>query len=185
MKPAPNFTAWPDAVSGEWKLELLRWLREQTGIEVLIETGTCEGVTPYRLRDEFKLIYTIELHDGLYQRSCDLLRPYDHIRCYHGSSRTILRNILKPGTDARILFWLDAHSSGPHTANDGDPLTDELLAITELCANALVVIDDMRSVNELRGQVHEVDLTGWHIEYRTGEIVLHQEGRYSIPEFEK
>ena len=48
MKDAPNFKQWPDSVDGLWKIELLRWLRYETGVDILVETGTCEGVDVYK-----------------------------------------------------------------------------------------------------------------------------------------
>ena len=186
MKGAPNFIKWPDSVDGMWKINLLRWLGREMKIDTLVETGTCEGVTPFNLKDDFKSIYTIELHDGLFSGAERWLAPYNHIKCFHGSSRTMLRSIIGANQlmFEPVLFWLDAHSSGPHTADDGDPLSDELRVITALCPNALIVIDDMRGLDEFTGQVSSVDLTGWHVEYRTGEIVLHREGRYAVPAFE-
>lgn len=185
MRGAPNFTKWPDSVDGQWKIELLRWLRQTTGIDVLVETGTCEGVTPFNLKHDFREIHTIELHDGLYESASRWLAPYAHIHCNHGSSRTMLASMLRddvpPGP---ILCWLDAHSSGPHTANDGDPLSDELRVIIALRPDALIVIDDAMGLDQFIGQVSSVNLDGWHVEYRTGEIVLYQEGRYNIPPFE-
>jgi len=189
MRGAPNFRAWPDAVDGRWKWEFLRWLGSITGIKTLVETGTCEGVTPFNLKGDFDRIYTIELHDGLFEGAQRWLAPYKHVRCYHGSSRTILERVIDDAIvdngvgSCPILFWLDAHSSGPHTANDGDPLSDELRTITKYAENGLIVIDDMMGLDQFRGQVSSVDLIDWHVEYRTGEIVLHREGRYAIPPF--
>ena len=51
FKGAPNFKQWPDSVDGVWKIEFLRWLGKITGIQTLIETGTCQGVTPWNLQN--------------------------------------------------------------------------------------------------------------------------------------
>jgi hypothetical protein len=185
MKAAPHFVKWPDPVHGMWKIDLLDWLGKITGLKTLIETGTCEGVTPFFLRNDFEAIHTLELHDGLFQTSVERLRLYPHIHCYHGSSRTMLEPLLENTVPAGpLLFWLDAHSSGPHTANDGNPLPDELRVITKLRPESVIVIDDMMGLNEFLGQVGDVDLSDWQIEYRTGEIVMHKKGLYNIPAFE-
>jgi hypothetical protein len=180
MKPAPNFKQWPDAVDGRWKINFLRWLQSQTGIQVLLETGTCEGITPANLHDCFREIHTIELHPGLYENARNRLKDFSNVKQYFGSSRNLLIPILKKLGEQPILFWLDAHSSGPHTADDGDVLPYEIETITWLCPDALIVIDDMKDAT-----LHqELDPPGWHREFRTGEIVMFKQGRYTIPPFE-
>ena len=184
MKPAPNFKQWPDAVDGIWKIELLRWLGQQTKIDILFETGTCHGVTPRMLNQDFAEIYTIELMPSLFESAKEQLAPFPNVKMYHGSSRTMLSGILQTVPQRPILFWLDAHSSGPHTADDGDPLADELLVIMRERPDSLIVIDDMRDA-ELKHVVEMgVDFSGWHKEYRTGEVILYRDGQYQIPEFE-
>lgn len=184
MKGAPGFSKWPDAVDGMWKISLLRWLGREMKIETLIETGTCEGVTPFNLKDDFKEIHTIELHNGLYEGARRWLAPYKHVYCYHGSSRMMLRHILSDLHPQPILFWLDAHSSGPHTADDGNPLPDEVRVITALCPEALIVIDDQMGYDQFVGQMTDVDISGWTAEFRTGEILIYRPERYTIPPFE-
>jgi hypothetical protein len=89
--------------------------------------------------------------------------------------------MLDDANTSSILFWLDAHCSGPHTAGDGDPLEDELNVIMPRCSESLIVIDDMQNA-ELKHL--NVDFTGWHREYRTGEVIMYRDGVYKIPEFE-
>lgn len=189
---APNFTAWPDPVDGRWKIRFLEWLQEVTKIEMLLETGTCHGVTPQCLSEKFKNIYTIELHDELFQISKERLSQLPNVHLYHGSSRTMLDTILTNDVPAgRILFWLDAHNSGPHTANDGDPLPDELEAATRLRPDALIVVDDQMDIMHFYDQIFQgrpelfETFKDYNIEFRTGEIMLHRKGVYNIPEFVK
>lgn len=186
MRGAPNFHQWPDPVDGMWKINLLRWLGQEMKIDILVETGSCEGVTPFNLKSDFRAIYTIELHDGLYEGARKWLEPYKNVRCYHGSSRTLLESILlNDAPEGPVIFWLDAHSSGPHTADDGNPLPDEVGIITRLRPDAIIVVDDMMNLDSFLGQMSDVDLAGWQVEYRTGEIVMHRIGRYKIPPFER
>jgi hypothetical protein len=185
MRGAPNFKEWPDPVSGEWKLDLLRWLQKETHIDAMIETGTCEGITPWRLQDCFRKILTVELHAGLFESASKRLGEIPNVRQYFGSSRTMLAQMIKDAQSERILFWLDAHSSGPHTADDGDVLPFELETITKLCPCALIVIDDMMGLEQFLGQVSTVNLSGWHVEYRTGEILVYRPENYTIPAFEE
>jgi hypothetical protein len=184
MKGAPDWKVNTDSVNGSWKINLLEWLGKVTGIRTLVETGTCHGSTPFHLAGHFALIHTIELHDELFEISQRRLAKFKHIHCWHGSSRTMLPAIFQYVPDGPVLFWLDAHNSGPHTADDGDPLTDELAVITAAFPDALIVIDDMPDETLYNVPERNAVLEGWHREYRTGEVIIYKEGRYNIPPFE-
>jgi hypothetical protein len=181
MKGSPS---WPEEIPGEWKIEFLRWLGNVTGVKTLIETGTCEGVTPYRLRNDFDLILTIELHAGLFESASKRLDRLKNVRQYFGSSRNRLGEMIDDAKTDRILFWLDAHGSGPHTADEGDPLPFELATIMQKCPRALIVVDDLKSDTMQHVIDAGVSLDGWHREYRTGEVIMFKENEYIIPSFE-
>lgn len=185
MKGAPDFVKWPDAVSGVWKFELLKWLGQTFNIKTLIESGTCEASTPLALERFFDNIYTVELHPAMYQLSVERTAKFPHIHCYFGDSRQLLPVLVGRAATSPILFWLDAHPSDPEkSANAGNPLPEEIGHILRLCPDALVVVDDMMGIDQFIGLTAPTDLTGWKIEYRTGEIIMHQEGRYQVPAFE-
>ncbi len=183
MNGAPGWRRTNDSVNGEWKIQLLRWLGETCGLRTLIETGTCEGSTPAALHKNFDKIYTIELHDGLYEVSRKRLQDLDNVFVYHGSSPEILTKLLPTLPPGPLLFWLDAHTSGPHTACEGDVLHEEIMVITKLRPESLVVIDDMPSAELLQIVARGVSLEGWIREYRTGEVIMHR-GGFTIPPFE-
>jgi hypothetical protein len=182
MKGSPSY---PENIPSQWKVELLRWLGKTTGIKTLIETGTCHGFTCWSLHDDFDKILTIELHNGLYEQARKRLSEFPNVRQYHGSSRNLLSDMIKTvGEKTPILFWLDAHGSGPNTADDGDPLSDEVKTIQLFAFKPLMVIDDLKDA-ELKHVIEAgVNLDGWHREYRTGEVVMHHIGHYNIPPFE-
>jgi hypothetical protein len=188
LKGAPNFKVWPDAVDGKWKQQFLMWLAMETGIDILVETGTCEGATPLALHNFFEEIHTVELHPELFHIAYKWIGGFPNVFMYPGDSAKILPQIIKQFPNQPLLFWLDAHSSGPHTAQD-NPLSRELKVITNLCPNALIVIDDQMNGEFVDGEGRstidpDVDLTGWHHEYRTGEVLMYKEGRYNIPPFD-
>jgi len=189
MRGAPGFRKWPDPVDGMWKIEMLHWLRYETGVDVLVETGTCEGVTPFNLHRDFRQIFTVELHEGLYLNAKERLSGIENVHQFLGSSRKMLEAILVTHVQRQVpaMFWLDAHSSGPHTADDGNPLADELKVIMRLRPDALIVIDDMKDARfSLRHLIRAgVYLRGWRREFRTGEVIIHREGAYEIPPFEE
>jgi hypothetical protein len=178
LKGAPDFVAWPDPVSGVWKQSLLIWLGQVCDIDILVETGTCEGATPLAVHHYFEEIHTIELHPGLLEIAKSWIGHFPNVFMYAGSSVTWLPYIINGRLKGLpMLFWLDAHSSGPHTAQD-EPLPLELAIITRTCPDALIVIDDQKD-DTVPGE-----FPGWHREFRTGEIIMYKEGRYTIPPFD-
>jgi len=184
MKGAPNWKSNKDSVDGMWKIQLLIWLGQTFHIRHLIETGTCHGTTPAVSWTFFDTVNTIELHDGLFAAARERLKDIKSIRVHHGSSPIVLPGVIESVPREPILFWLDAHASGPQTADDGDPLGKELAIVMRMCPDALIVIDDMADEHLRHLTERGLDLTGWHREYRTGEIIMYQEGRYRVPPFE-
>jgi hypothetical protein len=180
MRRAPNWNTPEDPVDGVWKEDLLRYLGELFEIPVLVETGTCEGSTILAVHASFKEIYSVELSPYYYNKSVKRLAGIDNITLYQGNSVKVLPEILQKVANKKILFWLDAHSSGGLTANEGDPLSSELKLIMSSKPDSLIVIDDMPGSELLH---LGIDFTGWHKEYRTGEVIMHK-GGYDIPPFE-
>jgi hypothetical protein len=181
MRKAPNYVL-GEAVDGIWKRELLSYLGKEFNLKTLIETGTCDGGTLIGILDDFEYIHTIELSDYYYNISKRIFANYPHIKLYKGNSSVVLRDVLQNTPNVPTLFWLDAHPSGGLTANDGDPLPDEIKAVMELRPNSLVVIDDQQDDLLQNVIASGVDLAGWTKEFRTGVVFLHN-GSYNIPEF--
>lgn len=181
MRSAPNWSQPGDPVDGVWKEDLLRYLGALFGITVLVETGTCEGSTIAKLHSNFEQIHSIELSSYYFRKAVERLSDKKNIYLYHGNSTTLLSGLLISIVNSPTLFWLDAHSSGGLTANEGDPLAEELKIIMEKRPDALIVIDDMKDAELTHTGI---DFTGWHKEYRTGEVIMHK-GGYIIPPFEE
>ena len=85
--------------------------------DVFIETGTYlgQGVRA-ALTAGFTKIYTIELYEPNYRAAVIKFQHNLNIRCLYGDSRNILESILLLHKDEAPLLWLDAHGSGPGTA---------------------------------------------------------------------
>lgn len=181
MKNAPNWIMPGDSVDGIWKEDLLRYLAELFKLPILVETGTCEGSTIEAIHHSFREVHSIELSPYYYGKAKERLLGKDNITLYQGNSARLLPLILAKIPNCGTLFWLDAHSSGGLTADEGDPLADELKTIMKMRPDSLIVIDDMADA-ELKHT--GLDFTGWHKEYRTGEILMHK-GGYKIPKFEE
>lgn len=188
MRAAPNYIP-GQAINGYWKQELLIFLGKEFNIHTLVETGTCDGGTLNGVYKDFFSCYSIELSEYYYNISKEKFKCIDNISLIQGNSAEKLYElllVLNVLECPRILFWLDAHSSGGKTANDGDPLPEEIKAIVELSPDSLVVIDDHNSADEVKNKCleNDIDLTGWTLEFRTGIVFLYRNGLYKIPEFE-
>lgn len=176
-----------EAVNGIWKTDLLKYLSRIFNLRVLVETGTCQASTLLAVKDSFDKCYSIELSDHYYKEATKRIsenKGSSDIELIHGNSATKLRELLASlDKNMRVLFWLDAHSSGGLTANEGDPLPEEIRAIIELSPNSLVVIDDQQNADLAQVTEAGVNLRGWTKIYRTGIVFLFKKDNYKIPEF--
>jgi predicted O-methyltransferase YrrM len=187
MKGSPSY---PEGVPGVWKVELLRWLADTQHINYMIETGTCEGSSCVALSNSFMYIYTVELHDGLYEHARQRFEDLyiRNVGQFKGSSKERLPEMLRACPPGPVLIFLDAHSSGPHTADDGNPLPTEIRAIVTTRRHAIIVVDDMHSLEDFFAaaeiSAESLEVLGWKVEYRTGEVIIYQPSLYTIPPFE-
>lgn len=185
MRGAPNWEKSGDHVSAEWKWELLKWLGKTCGLDTFVETGTCHGATVRAVHGHFRYIYTVELHKKLFAETSASLKDLSGTFFFQGDSLNFLDKLWEDDMITwKALFWLDAHPAGPTTADNGDPLPDELRFITQHYSDSLIVVDDTPGpeLSHIAG-IDEV-LKGWTRDYRTGELILHR-GGYTIPEFER
>lgn len=185
MRGAPNWQKSGDYVDPHWKQELLIWLGKTFGLTEFVETGTCHGATVEAVHNEFEYIYTVELHKKLFAETSARLKHFGRVIFFQGDSLSFLEELWEDDiVTGKALFWLDAHPAGPTTADNGDPLPDELRFITQHYSDSLIVVDDMPGpeLSHIVG-IDEV-LKGWTRDYRTGELILHR-GGYAIPEFER
>jgi hypothetical protein len=118
---------------------------------IFIESGTFGGETILNLKDEFQLLYTIELSEKYFNLFNDLKikENYRNIINYFGDTVEILPKILnnlRP-TD-KSIFWLDGHWSSLDTArgNLDCPLIQECNSIDEIYKSdeSIILIDDYR-----------------------------------------
>lgn len=128
------------------KRRILQSVAREHGLTALVETGTFYGEMIAALRDEFSLIYTIELSSTLHALAVRRFRPYPHIHPVQGDSGERIADIL-PRLDRPTLFWLDGHYSAGITARGSleTPILQELRHILDApdLGHALV-IDDAR-----------------------------------------
>lgn len=119
-------------------------LRDNYGINCLIETGTWTGNTAEWAGQNFNKVVTIEASTYAYNIATTRLSVLPNVECVFGSSRTKLAEVLSR-TKEPCLFWLDAHFSGGATYGSGDecPLMDELNAVLNFDQEHFLMIDDI------------------------------------------
>jgi glycosyltransferase involved in cell wall biosynthesis len=151
VPPTPEFYLSKPVGRDEWFLpaeerrEILREFGKVWGLDVLIETGTNQGLTPLALRDSFQHIYTIELSPDLHYAAAAMLAPYPNIHCVLGDSSERLPDILSE-INQSSLVWLDGHYSGPGTAYGqvSTPIRDELRILMNDSHKHVILVDDAR-----------------------------------------
>lgn len=112
-----------------------------------VETGTYLGETAAAMSRFYRKVFTVEIHDGLYEKAAARFKGSENVEAFHGNSAKILPHILDQ-LDGPAVFWLDAHYSGPKTGRIGKvqtPVEEELsLIFATGSAEHLIFIDDAR-----------------------------------------
>lgn len=122
--------------------------------KIFIETGTYIGQSTYSIQNLFSRLYTCEASKDLYRaaKNLFLLTKSNNIKIYLNDSRNFLKSLNK--TIAKnSVFFLDAHYSTGITSKEYGkcPLIDELQIIIRKTSNAVVVVDDIRTMNGKNG----------------------------------
>lgn len=128
------------------KRQMLRNAAKRYDLHFLVETGTYKGDTVRALRNDFRLIYSIELDKALYNKAIDRCQGQPNARLLQGDSSTVLPQVLSQLNGERVLFWLDAHYSGGGTAA-GDmetPIIRELNLVLARAGWGVILVDDLR-----------------------------------------
>lgn len=112
-------------------------------MKVFVETGTYHGETIKALKNNFDVLYSIELSVDLYNKAKTKFNKCTRINIYNGNSADILPRIVAQ-LDAPALYWLDAHFSGGITASSKNPILQEILTILQAGKSDVIVIDDLR-----------------------------------------
>jgi hypothetical protein len=126
--------------------DLVIFLRDETGIETFIETGTHTGQTAEWAAQYFTSVATVEWSSELYEQTSARLAGLKNIKCYCGNSHETLKELV-PQLPGPAIFWLDAHwSAGPRQAGTKEecPLLDEIATIDQSSHDDIILIDDAR-----------------------------------------
>ncbi len=151
----PDFVTWVadgkmcTQVSAQYKRELLIDYGQRYNLRTFVETGTCGGATIEALLPHFDKLYSIEIDYKLYEQGCDRLANHSSkVELFWGDSAEVLPKILYRIAEP-VLFWLDAHYSGPGTGcGPHNPLMAEIEAIITQGKQGVVLVDDINFAKE-------------------------------------
>ena len=112
----------------------------------LVETGTFRGDMLLAMLDDFRTLYSIELHPKLHSRAQQLFRDQPKVRLLQGDSGEKISDVLADLNEPAV-FWLDGHFSAGNTARAdlNTPIIAELdKVLKHRIPNHVVLIDDAR-----------------------------------------
>lgn len=127
------------------KQDAILQIKDVSGIDVFVETGTYKGNMIWAVRNCFNEIYTIELNKTLASEASKRFEKFNHVEVIQGNSGEVLFDLV-PKIKKPAIFWLDGHYSGGITSKgDKDcPIYEELEAIFKSGLNHILLIDDAR-----------------------------------------
>ena len=126
------------------KRAVIRKIALQNALTSFVETGTYLGDTPWRLRDVFDEIHTIELSPVLSAFAKQRFKDFPKIHVYQGDSGELMAEVVRK-LRTPTCFWLDSHWSAGFTAKAkmNCPILRELEAIFQNCnVPYAILIDD-------------------------------------------
>lgn len=128
--------------TGGLPIDYIKVFKKDHNIPIFIETGTAGGDSVRKAADIFEICHTIEIVTD---------RPRGefpaNVKLHEGDSAKLLNEIVSQYKSENIFFWLDAHWSEPHEAEEGTvecPVLQEIEAIQSVGERALIMIDDAR-----------------------------------------
>ncbi len=128
------------------KQRVIRRYAAQHRCSTLVETGTYRGDMILAMLDDFRTLYSIELHPKLHSRAQSLFKNQPRVRLLQGDSGEKISEVLADLNEPAI-FWLDGHFSAGKTAKAdlNTPIIAELdKVLNHRIPNHVVLIDDAR-----------------------------------------
>lgn len=128
------------------KQGVIRRYAAQHRCSTLVETGTFRGDMILAMLDDFRTLYSIELHPKLHSRAVSLFKEQPSVRLLQGDSGIRISDVLAELNEPAI-FWLDGHFSAGQTAKAdiNTPIIAELdKVLKHHIPNHVVLIDDAR-----------------------------------------
>lgn len=144
-------------------------------IKNFVETGTYLGVMVDAQKNNFDMIYSIELNKSLHAHAKLKFRGYKYIKLLNGDSGEKLKEVLRE-LKAPALFWLDAHFSGGITSRGKKltPILIELRLIKKRKYADVILIDDANLFDGTNDYPTLADLkkSGYKLKIKNNVIIV-------------
>ncbi|MEN9446893.1 MAG: hypothetical protein RJA25_182 [Bacteroidota bacterium] len=132
------------AISFSIPKELVLNLLNDYKIKNFVETGTFKGNSSIWAAHHFEKVYTIEIDAAIHQEASSRPDAKRNISFILGNSKEKMPEIVA-NLKGTTLFWLDGHwCVGAGGKEHECPLEDELIAISKLEEESVILIDDAR-----------------------------------------
>ncbi len=136
-----------DGLGGPLSPKFLSELKNLSGADSFIETGTYFGDTVESVRNFFNNVWSIELSKDLFNKAQVRFQGISHVHLLNGDSAAMLREALIGAGDSTSILWLDAHYSGEGTSRSASntPIISELDIVSQYGnGREIILIDDVR-----------------------------------------
>jgi len=128
------------------KQKLIRRYAARFQCSTLVETGTYRGDMMLAMLNDFRTLYSIELHPKLHARARRLFQNEPRVHLLQGDSGQRIADVLKDLNEPAV-FWLDGHYSAGETAKADleTPIIAELdQVLKHKVRDHVILIDDAR-----------------------------------------
>lgn len=154
-----------------------------------VETGTYTGASSRKIAKLFEHLSTIEASPDLYLACSTLLKALPNVSSVMGNSRQLLESLTPEYLDRSVVF-LDAHYSTGLTSRlyGACPVMEEILILLEKTKKAVIVVDDIRTMNGRRGypslsKILNVIPSGIKIDFIFDQMIFSPSGTVSYPAY--
>lgn len=124
----------------------IQFYQQQSGADILVETGTFLGEMVEAQINHFKKIFSIELSEKLFRAAKIKFQSNPNIVILEGDSGIVLKEVM-PQLTGSAVFWLDGHYSAGITAKGEKecPIFEEIDSIfSDNRFSHILLVDDAR-----------------------------------------
>lgn len=117
------------------------------GMKYFVELGTYKAETTRLVAPHYEHVYSIEIHDGLYNEALESCKDYNNITLVHGDTIEQVGSIAEK-LGGETVFFVDSHISGHDSSWNGKnrvPVFEELeMILPHISKPSVFIFDDLR-----------------------------------------